>query len=319
MNLYKAELKVKSALGTDLAADTMFGHICWAMYYKDGEEHLQKFLCAMESPSPPLILSDPFPSGFLPVPVTVGPTKNQQSKNDSVKDIVRQKLISCRLFEDIKDCISGDSVFQQLIHQAKSQDESRIDKKHIETCLMPHNHVNRLGGGTIGGGVFFTEEQFWAADKNTFDMYVMSAEYTDKMIQDILHTALKCGYGRDKSTGKGVIEVASVKPASLPKADSPNAVMLLGPCVPAANDPVDGFWRIKAKAGRLGGHWAVTYSPFKRTLMMLQPGSILLTDKPRPYYGQMVHNVHPELNEVVHYGIAPALPVKLEKSVLEAA
>jgi len=185
--------------------------------------------------------------------------------------------------------------------------------KKIEPLLPKLSKSKR--GGTIEGGIFFTEEYFFVPDTNVFDMYVLS-EYTDEMLQETLNAALEGGYGRDKSTGKGIIEVVCVKPACLPKADNPNAVMLLGPCVPAASDPVRGFWTIKAKQGKLGGHWAVTEHYRKKTVMMLQAGSLLLTDSPKSFYGSIVHKVHNTLPEVVHYGLAMALPLTAASELL---
>lgn len=314
MNLYKAELRLTSAIGTELAADTMFGHICWSIYYEKGEHALKTFLAEMDSQKPPLILSDPFSSGFLPVPVLPIMTESQrehlkttigQDHYKTIKDLSKARLMSLKQFSQCKDDLSSKMVLCQLLK------ENKDDALKMKRYSAPHNHVNRLGGGTIQGGIYFTEDTFIDSQGICFDMYVLSEKFNEKEIEEILKAALKGGYGRDKSTGKGVIKVESVKSVNLPAADKPNAVMLLGGCVPKPDNPTNGFWNIKAKSGRLGGHWAITKRYWKKTVMMLQSGSILLTDLPRQFYGSMVHNVHPDIPEVDHYGLAVALPVRV--------
>ena len=107
--------------------------------------------------------------------------------------------------------------------------------------------------------------------------------------------------------------------AQFPQVDRPNAALLLGPCVPAENDPVDGFWDIYAKEGRLGGHWASGhYNPCKKPVTMLRSGSVLMSETPETFYGRIVEGIHPDLSEVMHYGLAPALPVRLTESEVYA-
>ena len=44
MNLYKLIYEIKSPVITPFQADTIFGHLCWAIRYIKGEEKLVKFL-----------------------------------------------------------------------------------------------------------------------------------------------------------------------------------------------------------------------------------------------------------------------------------
>jgi len=313
MKLYKAQLRLLSPLGTPLAADTLFGHICWSMAYREGDEKLAKFLRRMDSDAPPLLLSDPFPAGNLPVPVLpLQHNANDEKDRDRYKDLKKIRYISISRLAECCKALNSTAILEHLSQQ--------IDGKQNEKLfLSPHNHVNRLGGGTVEGGVFFTEDIYPDSGNSLYDIYINSDEYDASQLKMILTDALAGGYGRDKSIGRGVIEVGVVEQAKLPDAENHNAVMLLGPCVPAQTDPTKGFWSIKAKTGRLGGHWAISEFPFKKTIMMLQAGSILQTDKPNPFYGRIVHNVHPELPKVVHYGLAMVLRVRLQHDIMEAA
>lgn len=311
MLLYKAQLELASPLGTPLAADTLFGHICWAMAYQEGEEKLAEFLDKMDSEMPPLVLSDPFPAGKLPVPVLpLQHNSHDVKRQDQYKEL---KKAACIDTEYLTACITNMDL-ESIMQQLKKQKELKLLK-----YPTPHNYVNRLGAGTVEGGVFFTEDIYPEACQTLYELYLFSEVYDAGQLRKIFNDALAGGYGRDKSTGRGVIKLLEIKQAELPCAENPNAVMLLGPCAPAENDPVKGFWSIKAKAGKLGGHWAISEYPFKKTIMMLQAGSILITDKCKPFYGRMVHDIHETLPQVVHYGISLALPVRLSQEVVEAA
>ena len=69
MNLYKLIYEIKSPVITPFQADTIFGHLCWAIRYVKEEEKLVKFLENFEYRNPPIILSDGLPKNFLPKPI----------------------------------------------------------------------------------------------------------------------------------------------------------------------------------------------------------------------------------------------------------
>jgi CRISPR/Cas system CSM-associated protein Csm4 (group 5 of RAMP superfamily) len=310
------------------------------MVYQQGESALQDFLEQMGSSQPPLILADPFPAGYLPMPVLPNLAASQHrwfteqirqmgceevsrktgyqfpggsSGNptrpeafDVIKKLTKIKWIPREIFHDCQDGLSFESLFEKIVNQGIKQ------PVFLQQSLVPHNVVDRLGGGTVEGGIFFTENSFYPDDFQ-FDLLAGTESYTADELQLMLTEALQGGYGRDKSTGCGTIEVGKVAPVNMVSIDNADAVMLLGPCVPAADNPTDGYWQIRGKAGKLGGHWAIDHHPDKHTIMMLTAGSVLLTDQPCLFYGRMVSDVHPYLDEVVHYGLAPALPVRISE------
>src|SRR5438094_3308698 len=69
MKSYRVEITPRSPWGTPLQVDTLFGHLCWALTYTQGETALRDFLQAFDGPSPPLVLSNGFPKGCLPRPL----------------------------------------------------------------------------------------------------------------------------------------------------------------------------------------------------------------------------------------------------------
>jgi CRISPR-associated protein Csm4 len=184
-------------------------------------------------------------------------------------------------------------------------------------AMVAHNTINRLTDRPLAeNGFFFTKELFVSPQNPAvFHVLVGSATYSQDEVVVLFEQALSGGYGRDKSVGKGKIKVGRTEPFEMPEVERPNAIILLGPCAPTPNDPAEGYWQVFTRYGKLGGDWATgpgptgTHNPFKRPLTMLQAGSVLLTDSPRPYYGHLVDNVHPEFAEVRHYGLALAMPM----------
>jgi CRISPR/Cas system CSM-associated protein Csm4 (group 5 of RAMP superfamily) len=130
------------------------------------------------------------------------------------------------------------------------------------------------------------------------------------------------GYGRDAGVGFGRLDVLSVEPAELPTVPQPNAIMTLGTCVPAADDPTEGLWNIDVRHGRLGGAWARMTDPedqsgvFKYPVVFLGRGAVFRTDQPRPIMGRLVRNVHPTRPEVVTCGYTLTLPVHLSEEAI---
>jgi len=347
MNLYGLRLTLQSPVGTPLAADTLFGHLCWGIRYRSGVDRLKEFLDTYESSEPALLLSDPFPTGFWPIPLLPQPLPDQE---DTLIDLIRQqpqRELARRLpdspLSEVSDtpqisCIQAFDLFKwlnrlrwiaapTLAQLAGSMSRMAVLRHFIlHGCGDPHmpiqaavahNTINRLTNTVLeSGGFYFTTDQWVSPEEPVpFHILVASGAYSPQEIIGLFQDALSGGYGRDKSTGKGRIAVGPIEPFGGFAVADPNAVMLLGPCAPTAADPAEGYWRVFTRYGKLGGNWATdpgpggTCNPFKRPLTMLKSGSVLLTDNPRLWYGRLVDEMHPDWAEVRHYGLAIALPI----------
>ena len=67
-SLHRATLALHTPLGTPLAGDTLFGQMCWALREAAGETELTRRLAGYTAGHPWLVVSDGFPSGYLPKP-----------------------------------------------------------------------------------------------------------------------------------------------------------------------------------------------------------------------------------------------------------
>ena len=133
------------------------------------------------------------------------------------------------------------------------------------------------------------------------------------VIRALVEVISYSGYGKKKSSGKGAFEIIDFEEFNgFTDSDDANAFVSLSNFVPSADDPVDGFYHIFIKYGKLGEEYAYSSMPFKKPLVMLKAGSVLRTDKkPKDYYGTIVQNLVPAKPEVVQYGYAFALPIRL--------
>ena len=69
MRTYRSILELRSASASRWQADTLFGHLCWSLVRREGEDFLTElFLPEYRRGSPPVVLSDGFPSGFVTRP-----------------------------------------------------------------------------------------------------------------------------------------------------------------------------------------------------------------------------------------------------------
>lgn len=66
------------------------------------------------------------------------------------------------------------------------------------------------------------------------------------------------------------------------------------------------------KYGKLGGEYTFSRNPFKKPLIMLTAGSVFRVQQSvKPFYGRMIEGIAPSKPEVVHYGYAFSVPIKL--------
>ena len=65
---FRASLTLHTAFGTPLSGDTLFGQLCWTAREYLGEAGLEALLEGYTTDRPWLVVSDGFPSGYLPKP-----------------------------------------------------------------------------------------------------------------------------------------------------------------------------------------------------------------------------------------------------------
>lgn len=323
-------INLKSSLITPFQADTLFGHICWAIRFLYGEAsgRLEKFLASYENNDPPpLLISDGFPKGFLPKPIispiTPDDLENIVGKEDRVKkagiikEIKNLEYIPKDLFFELtaSGSLNPKNLFDTLfLHYEK------IGKTALMEVPMTiqHNSINRMNQTTTG--LFFQEERFFKKDGNSFDVYLKTTMPFDE-IEGIFRFISEQGYGRDKSTGKGHFEIEINEGIDLPESGHPNAFMSLSSYMPHDKAPTNGHYRLIHKYGKLGGIFAkgtLEKNPFKKPLIMFAAGSTFYdTDfNKNKIYGRLIPDVHHD-PRIRHYGYAFPLGIRIEEASIQ--
>ncbi len=173
-----------------------------------------------------------------------------------------------------------------------------------------HNTINRLTNTVLEEGGLYSVTNYFFGYK--INVYILDDFFGYDGINKIFHFISYSGYGKDKSTGKGAFSFELIEDFNLPNSNSPNGFMVLSNFFPEDNFKVKGYYEIFTKFGKLGGDWArnPNINPFKKPIIFIKPGGVILTDDLKEYYGKIIKNVHTN-QEIVQYGITLALGVKV--------
>lgn len=346
MNTCRIRLRLLSPLGTPLVADTLFGHLCWGIAYHDGPDAVSTFLEQMASPEPPLVISDPLPAGFWPAPtlphLSAHATRQMADQiahrfaqpGDSAAAAHRRATDWLRDVQKSRQWVRHETLARVtsnlgrkplLRAWAEEMDRQPAQPPALTEALVAHNSIDPLTGRPREPGGFYFLREWFPADQPgqsyEYDVWARSP-WPPERLRALFEQGLRFGYGRDASTGRGCLEVLSVQPADLPTVAQPNALMTLGVCAPAAHDPPGAFWQIDVRLGRLGGPLAAMASddtgltPFKRPVIFLRRGSIMISDQPPPVVGRMITDVHPQRPEIMTCGLTLTLPLRLDEETL---
>ncbi|RMH24121.1 MAG: hypothetical protein D6692_14005 [Planctomycetota bacterium] len=322
MGIHRVQLRIRSRLVTPLRAETLWGHIAWSIRWHEGEDALGAWLDRYDRGEPPLVLSDPMPSGWLPAPRIPLPPLPEDAPSDEEADRARRARkrmwIARESWEAIAHGVSSESLFHEL---------ERSTAPASAVCgALSHAAVNRLTGGTAqegGGTLFSTNNLFYGADGDTFDTWALSDEPSSD-VGAIFERALSGGYGRDAASGAGDIRVIGCEESTLSTVEHANAGVLLGPAVPASADPARGYFGVDVYSGRLGGVFSIEPTPDgvdqkqKNPVTRLVRGSVIIAEPPPLVFGRVVGGVHPWA-PVRHCGVTLVLPCRLEDSLVQEA
>ena len=324
MKIYRVRLSLDSASLSAWQSDTIFGHLCWTVRYNEGEEALSQFLAPFLAGEPPLILSNGFPEDLLPRPVLPpsAPPGLEMPKRDQVAVMRRARESKGIKYVDLDEF--------NAICQGKRV-PLKPKEARVESRTVLKNQINRLTGTTagpeaeeaVGGNLYDLEEAFYLKKNGLIGkkapvpisiyLKVVNDSWAERA-KTLFDQMALAGFGAKKSAGYGQFKVESFEPFDgFAVPEGANGFISLSNFVPARDDPVDGHYRTLVKYGKLGEEFASNgaISPFKFPLLMLAAGATFRDDNPKDYYGRMVAGIHPQVNDIVQYGYAFAVPMIL--------
>ena len=289
---------------TPWQADTIFGHLCWALAHTEGPEFLECFLGLYGLGDPPLVISNGFPGDRLPRPfLAAGRPRgaNREEKQDAFRRAKQAKKAELLSPDEFERARRGEVV-------------DPAPAPGLKHSVAMHNQINRLTGTTGEEGTLYATEELAldASYQNRLTIYALVDSGFVACLRRCLDYLAATGYGKRKSAGYGAIARATLEPfAGFAPLDEANGFISLSNFVPAAGDPVRGAWMTMVKRGKLGEEYGAAGHPFKRPLVMLMAGSCFYDSPLRPYYGRLVGDVHADFPQVVQYGLALAVSAQL--------
>lgn len=304
MQTYIIELSVLTGFITPWHADTIFGHLCWVAERHNGFDNFNgaaEFIELYRKESPPLIISDAFPSGLLPAPVNLRDIFS--FKDDSA--------LTVEQYSFLKRVKNAEYITVEQFHNYQRGKPFDFGEKEMpyETSVTLHNQINRLSN-TMGdqGSLFQLDEKYVKQGK--LNIYVRIKDGFKNDVVRLFELFATGGFGKKKSTGKGTFKISRFEEFNLlDSVDNPNGFVCLSHFVPAHHDPVDGIYKTIVKYGKLGDEKSLQGNPFKKPLLMLKPGSIFKTEtKPKDFYGCLINGIAPAKPEVVQYAYSFAAP-----------
>ncbi|MDR1887976.1 MAG: hypothetical protein LBQ81_01085 [Zoogloeaceae bacterium] len=321
MQTLRFTLRPRTAFGTPLAGDTLFGQLCWVLRHRFGNDWLTERLAGYTEGRPFLVLSDAFPQGFLPLPTVPGAFWKQTPDAD-------RKALKKKRWLPVKELAAD---FRQWQSRACNDVEAaagilhdgvKVDKVALqEITVQPHNSINRATS-TTGEGMFapYGMTQLWFHPKMRLDLYALidDARITAQELVDALMDMGKSGYGRDASIGLGKFSIArDAAFTGLPSATGANAWLTLAPCAPQGLglDAAKSFYQPLTRFGRHGDAAVHSGNPFKRPLLLARTGSVF-TPQNGPenldatrYIGQGLSGVSTSVPEAIAQGYAPVVGI----------
>lgn len=333
---YRAIFQVRSSVVSSFQADTLFGHLCWAIRYLEGEEFLRAFLSLYDDQDlVPLVISSGFPEGYLPKPTL--PPLSLKDAEELLKQIVGDKeyekiegisrlkrlkglkYIPITYVEENINSFSQKRICEDFL-TGKIRDNINEEKLILDTVIL-RSSIDRQTGRAREGLLFSTGETFYSEAlrvvtyiKLRQDIAIEGKKFDKDWLRKILSYIEISGYGADSSRGKGEIRVDLEEGNSLPESTNPNAVISLSNFIPAKEDPLSVYYQPMLKFGKLAEHYAMSGSPFKKPLLMFEEGSVLILEdgqKPDVFYGKVLGNIHSKLINVRHYGLLYPLAIKI--------
>jgi CRISPR-associated protein Csm4 len=320
----RARIIPRSAFGTLLLGDTLFGQLCWAIRNRQGEARLDALLQGYTAGQPFLVVSDALPSGHVPRPALPSHVFRPVDSADRKAAKRRKWFPFEKINEPVADWLRLCVTPEQL---PTGQGLSRS---------QPHNTINRETG-TTATGMFapYAMEQLWhgrrgalrsngtfQVEAGSFDLYLIS-DSTRLTVEDVsaaLSDIGQLGFGRDASIGLGRFDIESLEETSLPAQADANAWLTLAPCVPQGLswDPGRCFYQVFTRFGRHGDVEVLSGSPFKTPVLMAAGGAVLTPPKfeNRSFIGQGLggdRSLSKTLPATVHQGYTPVIGIRLPK------
>jgi len=293
MNLYKITITPTSDFVTTLRGDTLFGHFCWAIIYTFGKERLEELLKTYREDNPFLVVSDAFPSGYLPKPKMPSRFLNEKSEN--------KKLNRKRVW------LTLDNLLKAEYKKAKRDDE--IENSNT-TMLNMHNAINYKSFHTGDGFDPYGVESSILSKR---DIYILldESKFNLSEFKEVFKLLSEMGYGKKTTIGKGRFEYKEedIKGIKIDKIST--TFMTLSPFSAKNLECKNIYYEPFTRFGKFGGT-RTSKNVFKKPIILADVASVIQFEKEEnmEYIGKAITGVSDSHKDTVHQGYSIVLPLK---------
>jgi CRISPR-associated protein Csm4 len=304
MKTYGLKVEPLAPWATPWHADTLFSALAWQVRKRAGETSIRRLIDAFSEGSVPFVLSDAFPEGWLPCPLST----------------ILQPLADSNVKPKLPAWVS-ENQFRTLIRNPYPLLTQSSWPSPIASSHTLHASIDRCLGTTSGEGNLFEVDSLHLhrgdpAFGRHLVVYIRTGEWLGRVV-DLFQSLSSEGFGKRKSVGRGAFRLVG-DPEACEWMDVPEGAdgyVSLSHFIPASGDPADGRWSLVTKYPKFSPGTPAN-SPFKGRVLMLRPGSAFRTSGPiLPFYGRIVKGIWPGFPAAIQYGLAFPVPIRWPSSV----
>jgi len=270
----------------------------WQLLERAGESALRRLIDAFGEGEPPFVLSDAFPEGWLPCPLSI---RLQPLADSNIKPKLPVWVT--------------ENQFRTLTTTPAPLLPQPSWPSPVASSRTLHASIDRQLGTTGGEGNLF-EVESWHLSGETVTgrkliVYVKTTEWLGRVV-DLFQSLAFQGFGKKRSVGLGAFKVVGDPEACewMDRTEGADGYVSLSHFIPSKHDPTDGRWSLLTKYPKFSPG-VPAKSPFKGRVLMLRPGSSFRAPAPiRPFYGRVVRNIWPDFPDAVQYGLAFSVPIR---------
>jgi len=293
LKIYKTTISPISNFATPLKGDTLFGQMCWGIFYTQGKNRLKELLSTHKK-TPFLIASDGFAKGFLPKP-KIPSHLLRENLEDKKKN--RKKI-----WLKIEELKQGE--FQKALdpRELNLQDKENIIIRNSLDYMEFHTKKGHFG--PYGERELFLREKdiYFLIDENKFSFEELYKAF--KFISEI-------GYGKDTTIGKGRFKFSSFKNVTSIFLAKSKYFMSLSPFSPHKMDIENIYYEPFTRFGKFGLERAYK-NAFKRPILLADTASVVefrkQIDNPL-YFGKSIEGISKIYKDTLHQGYSISIPI----------
>lgn len=342
MKTYLVTIKPISGFGTPIKGDTLFGQICWQIYYDENlfGKKLSDLLSDYNQ-NPFIVISSAYPKINNKIalkrpdlPIDMIFSFDNLSKDQIIKQ--RKQYKSKNWFfvpfdQEIRSIkedtlyLNDEEIFDYFLQNLDFERKRYFKKLAVKSIILDfeqmHNTINRLTGKTGEGrfAPYAVGQKVYLPGIELAVFIGLREDLKIDMVINALERIGKVGYGKDSSIGLGKYNIKDYSEIDLKKifeAKNANACYTLSPTVPDDSNYKKIYFSPFIRFGRHGDILAKSSNPFKNPVIMADEGAVYVLQNglpEKPYIGKAIYGLSKVKQETVHQGYSLFIPLRVEE------